>query len=176
MHLSIPVNKKRIPTALLLYTAITVFFVPLTLDGSLGGWVYQVLFGISLAALILRVLMLLVDYGKTLFDRQARMDFTEEGIDDRRSIFSCGMIPWTTVVNLQLRKGKRTMVLLVMVDNPERLLKAQPWWRRLFLRPQAKMFGTPVVITQTWLSANLREVWDQVQPYLEARSKAVGFL
>jgi hypothetical protein len=176
MHLSIPVNKKRIPIALIFYTAITVFFVPLTLNGSLGGLMYQVLFGITLGALALRVLTLLVDYGKTLFDNKARLDFTDEGIDDRRSIFSCGVIPWTNIVNLQLRKGRRMMVLMVMVDDPERLLKEQPWWRRLFLREQARVFGTPVVITQTWLSADLKEVWGQVQPYLEARSKTVGFL
>ncbi len=169
MQLSIPVNRRRIPTALLFYFAIGVIWAYLTIFPPIGGVMYQVLFGISLVALSLRVVVLLIDYGKTLLDKSAAINFTDEGVDDKRSIFSCGAIPWKRIAAVDLGHLRRMKFLVIRVDDPEGFVRMQPRWKRLFLNETMKRFGSPVVISQLWVRYDLTVLWESLQPYVAGR-------
>ena len=169
MQFFIKVNRKRVPTELLLYLVLLLVWTYFTFHGSIGGALYQFLFITSLAALGLRVLALLIDYIKTLFDKKAGVEFTDTGVDDKRSIFSCGLIPWKQIANLELVKVRKTTILLIMVDDPAALIAAQPWWRKLFLKEKFRQFGTPVAISEHWLDHDLMSLWRTLQPFFAGR-------
>ena len=168
MQLFIPVNRKRVPTELLLYLALLLIWTYFTMGPSMGGAIYQFLFISSLVALGLRVLVLLIDYIKTLFDKKAGVEFTDTGMNDKRSIFSCGLITWDKVANLELVQVRKTMILLVLVEDPAGLIAGQPWWRKLFLKEIYRRFGTPVAISEHWLDHDLMSLWRTLQPFFAA--------
>jgi hypothetical protein len=161
MNLSIPVNRRRIPGALLFYVGVSVLWALLMLTQNFGRQ-YTVLFGISMAMLLLRVSLLLADYIKTLFDGRARLIITPEGMDDQRSIFSCGMIPWSDVRGVELYQMRRTKILVVRMADAEALMKAQPFWKRVFLREMSKKFGTPVLVSQSSVNYDLGVLHDEL--------------
>jgi hypothetical protein len=169
MQIFIPVNRKRVPTELLLYLALLLVWSYFTFHGSIGGALYQFLFITSLAALGLRVIALLIDYMKTLFDKKAGVAFTDAGMNDQRSIFSCGLISWKQIANLELVKVRKTTILLILVEDPAALIAAQPWWRKLFLKEKFRQFGTPVAIPEQWLDHDLMSLWRTLQPFFAAR-------
>ncbi|HLZ89781.1 MAG TPA: STM3941 family protein [Puia sp.] len=165
MNLSIPVNRRRVPTALLIYSGITVAWVLLMVTQDFGPQ-YGFLFGISLVMLLVRVALLLVDYIKTLFDGRARLVISAEGIDDRRSIFSCGMIPWSDITAIELYRRRKMKVLVVRLINAEAVLAAQPFWKRVFQREMSKRFGSPVLVSQSSVHYDLLLLHDELRTFV----------
>ena len=166
MNIAIPVNRRRIPVALLLYIAITVIWVLLMTTSEFGPE-YTILFGISLVFLALRLSLLLADYIKTLFDSRAQFVVDAEGIDDRRSIFSCGRISWADVRAVELYQGRLTKVLVLQLTNTEAVLAAQPFWKRLFQREMSRRYGSPVLVSASWIDYDLTTLYHQIDHLIQ---------
>ncbi len=81
------------------------------------------------------------------------------------------MIGWNQVVNLELVKVRKTTVLLILVADPEGLIAAQPWWRKIFVKEMYRSFGTPVAISEKWVDHDLMGLWRTLQPFFAARQQ-----
>ena len=167
MNISIPLNRKRVPGALLFYTAIAVAWALLMVTQDFGPQ-YSWLFGISMVMLVIRVGLLLVDYLKMLFDQRAQLTITAEGLDDRRSIFSCGMIPWSAVRAVELYQGRKIKVLVFRMADAEALMAAQPFWKRVFLKEMSKRFGSPVLVSESSVKYDLTVLQSELDVLIQS--------
>lgn len=167
MNLAIPVNRKRVPYSLLFYSIMIVVWVWLMLEVRQFGREFTIILGVSLVFLVLRVSLLLADYVKTLFDHRAQIIIDADGFDDKRSLFSCGRVPWSDVRAVELYQGRMTKILVLQLTNAEALLKAQPFWKRLFQREMARRYGSPVLVSASWIEYDLINLYHQLNQLIQ---------
>jgi hypothetical protein len=162
--ITIPINRKRLPYAAIVFSYVTGVFIFWTVKGEMDG-VPMDAFGRLIWALVsicwfLWVFLTWADWLYTSFSKNAAVNILEDGIDERSSIFSLGEIPWQDVHELTVIQRLRINLLIVYLYNPKKYIAAQPTWKRLVLSRWLKRFGSPVVISQRRITHNVHELKD----------------
>ncbi len=163
--MTIPVNRKRFPIVMLgglLLSFLFIFFLidPLKHfnDEGYDNSIYLgVLIGASLTIFAVTILSTL-EYLKTLFDKNAALTITDEGINDNLSIFSVGDISWTEITDIKVMTALKTNFLVVGVTNPQSFIDRKSIFKRRTLKKFLKKFGSPIVISQKRVDYNLNDL------------------
>lgn len=116
------------------------------LIGAFGGMLFWVLTFTTFA---------LLDYLKAMFDKNAVLTITDEGVNDNLSIFSVGNIPWTEITNINIAAGIRTHFLVIVVRDPEPFIERKAKFKQRPLKIFLRKFGSPIVISQKRIEYNL---------------------
>jgi hypothetical protein len=165
-NISIPINRKRFPSILiigLLLTASLVYNVSLSIPNQLSMddllvWSLKIAL---LVALIFYTSISLVSYLKVIFDRTAMLKLTDAAMIDNSSIFSCGEILWEDIADVTMKQGINMQFLMVKLKNPEKYLPKGNFLKRYFIQNRIKKLGAPIILSSTHLKCNidvLREI------------------
>jgi len=160
MNVSIPINRKRFPSILiigLLLTTSLVYNLSLTIpfaicDDDLLLWSLKIAL---LLVLIFYTSISLVSYLKVIFDKTAMLKLTDTAMIDNSNIFSCGEILWEDIADVTMRKGINMKFLMVKLKNPEKYLAKGNFLKRYFIQNRIKKLGTPVILSETHLKCNI---------------------
>ncbi|MBN9384290.1 MAG: hypothetical protein J0H74_26295 [Chitinophagaceae bacterium] len=168
MNISIPINRKRFPFAVVAYLLVTVLFVFNLLyrwdaiEGASGptDWILRI---IPIGFALFMTIISLADYIKTLFDKNASLSISERGIDDNLSLFSCGEIPWNEILGAEIIKVFKTDMLIVHILDKEKYIARQKPIARLVLKRLLRKWGSPVVISAKRIDYDLQELKEVIE-------------
>jgi hypothetical protein len=162
MNIDIPVNRSRIPFAL--FIGIGVFAIALYLyiqdDGTLPFFYYRAFFIVLMFYGAMLATVALLDYLKTLFNKNARLVLSDKTFDDNLSILSCGPIAWEELSGVSIKKIKRYKVLFLVVtlsDN-EKYLKNKNLVIRYILKRYIKVYGGMIVISEKRIAYDIQKL------------------
>jgi hypothetical protein len=166
LNISIPINRNRFPTVLVLGLSLTTLLVynllkskqPLALMDDYLLFVLKVTLLISIAFF---TLISLASYWKVIFDKNAMLKLTDTAMIDNSSIFSCGEILWEDIIDVTMKKGINMQFLIVKLKNPEKYVTKGNFIKRYFIKNRIKKIGSPIIIAETNLKCNidvLREI------------------
>jgi hypothetical protein len=121
---------------------------------------YLVLFGYAGTLTIIA----LVDYIKTIFDKNAALVLSDQTLEDRLSILSCGSVPWKEVSAVSLKKTKRFnfYFLVVTLTNDDKYLKDKNPLLRFVLRKYIKTYGGIIVISDKRIHYDIQKLRDDI--------------
>ena len=160
MYSIIPVNRKHFPIALFLSfigTVLVFILLKYLLDRNLMP--YGSLNWLFLGGPLYYFIISLAQCVKTLFDKNACLRITGEGIDDHLSIFSCGKVSWREIEGIPLRRTiLKTRFLSIRVTDPDRLIARQPAWKKHMLKKYLRKWGTPVIISEYRITTGLDQL------------------
>ena len=162
----IPARRSRIPIPFFIGIVATAFFLFLfiTDDRSLPFFYlrafYLVLFGY---AGILTMISLL-DYLKTVFDKNAALVLSDKTLEDHLSILSCGSVPWEDVSDVTIKKSKRFnfYFLVVTLTDDEKYLKNKNPVLRFFLKKYIRIFGGMMVISDKRIRYDIKKLKEDI--------------
>lgn len=151
-EISIPLSK----TKLALLVAGSVLFV------ALGIWLIQlddaviasqrrynnpaVVHGLGVAAALLFSATAVFGALK-LFDTRPGLVFGPDGFTDNASATAAGFVPWSEVTGVGVMEFNRQKMLVVAVRDPEKYLARSGALKRMLGRANARMCGSPIVIS-----------------------------
>lgn len=166
LNISIPINRKRFPSVLILGLLVTALLVYDLLQSNKPQFLMDdyLLFVLKLAALIFIsffTLISLASYCKVVFDKTAMIKLTDTGIIDNSSIFSCGEILWEDITDVVMNKGMNMQFLVIKLKNPEKYATNGNFIKRYFIQNRIKKIGSPIIIAETNVKCNidvLREI------------------
>ena len=101
------------------------------------------------------------DYFRTLFDREVSLTISQDGLDERLSLFSCGKLGWSELEEghcVILFRALRTKFLLIKVASPDIIIGRQKKWKHRLLRAYTRKFGTPIIISSRRVNCSLEEL------------------
>ncbi len=75
-----------------------------------------------------------------------------EGIDDRSSGASIGLVPWAQIIDFKVLKVNSTKFILIYIIDPQLFINEQSVTKRLILKANYKTYGTPISISAVGLS------------------------
>lgn len=161
MIFEVSANKKRIPI-LLIFGLISTGILFLVI--SRGGNGFSLFFYLP-AIIILSTFVLIItilsfaEYLKTLFNKNAKLIISEAGIFDNLSIFSCGMIYWSEIVEVEISgTKKKSRVLIIKVSSSEKILRGKNYIIRYILKNAIKKWGSPVIVAEKRINFNLMDL------------------
>jgi hypothetical protein len=167
MNINIPVNRKRVPYAVLLFLLLTIFFLLNYIyhwDGGDGefGFSDALLRILPIAFGLLLTFLALADYMKTLFDRSAGLTLSETGIHDNLSIFSLGHLPWQDVTGAEIIRVSRFDLLIIHLADKEKYMAKKKHIIRRTLKNYATRYGSPVVISRKRIDYDLQQLREEI--------------
>jgi hypothetical protein len=162
----IPARKSRIPIPFFIGILCSAFFLFLfiTDDRSLPFFYlrafYLVLFGY---AGIITIISLL-DYLKTIFDKNASLVLSDKTLEDRLSILSCGSIPWEDVSGVSIKKSKgfNFYFLVVTLTDDDKYLKNKNPVLRFFLKKYIRIYGGIMVISDQRIRYDIQKLKEDI--------------
>lgn len=159
MDIIIPVNRKRFPIVLvvsLIGSIAVAILIQYLVDHNYlpYGWMNWLFVGGPLYYFLVS----LAEYVKTLFDKNAGLRITEEGIDDNLSIFSCGKVPWSEIEGIAVHRAMKTRFLAVRVKDPAQLVARQAGWKRHALTRLVRRWGSPIIVSQKRVATDLEQL------------------
>jgi len=157
----IPINRKRVPTVLVVSILLSfgfghVIFFPD--DRSVIGSSNRIFFAILLPVLLLYVVITFADFMKTKFDKNAGFGITETGVLDNLSLFSCGEILWSEISTAEMANMLGVHVLVIKVRNPHQFLTGKNLITRYMLKKYIKKWGSPIVVSEKRVNYDLNEL------------------
>jgi hypothetical protein len=94
-------------------------------------------------------------YGiKKAFDTKPGLIMTDEGVFDNSSATSVGLIPWSAIYYIRTEQIKSTRFILLFVENPENYISKATGMKKLLLKGNFSMYGTPIAISTVMLQYN----------------------
>lgn len=169
MNISIPINRKRFPSAVVAYLLATILFVFNLFYrwDALGGgspgptdWLIRI---IPIGFALFMTIISLADYIKTLFDKNASLSISERGIDDNLSLFSCREIAWNEILGAEVIKVFRTDMLIIHILDREKHIARQKPITRMVLKKFIRKWGSPVVISAKRIDYDLQELKEVIE-------------
>ena len=109
----------------------------------------------------------LVEYLKTLFDEDAALLITPEGIDDNLSIFSCGRIAWSEIAGVEIIKFTNVAFLIIKPVNTAEILKRQGFLKRRVLMGYVRKWKSPIIISEKRIAYDLYKLKNILTVYLK---------
>jgi len=170
-NISIPINRKRFPVVLIVglillatlsYNLLYAQPIRFYLDDLLG-WLFK---GIFFFLLLFYTSIAMASYIKVVFDKNAKLVITDDGLLDNTSIFSCGKILWDDVLEVNLKKGFNMQYLIVKLKEPEKFTADKNFLKRYFLQNRIKKIGTPLLIPETHLKCNIDILKEIIVEYI----------
>ena len=93
-------------------------------------------------------------------DRRPGLIVDEQGITDQSSILGVGHIPWSSVINIELRSVWSTRSIFIYVTNPEQCIeRMRPNWKQHWLKRTEVSHGTPIKLSTNTLKCDFDELY-----------------
>jgi hypothetical protein len=168
MKIEIPVNRKRVPFAIIIgLLAILILSTAIVRDPHNSDSYYLLPAFIALLIYVFFLTILsFLDYIKTLFDKNARLTISDTEFQDDLSIFSIGKIPWSDISNVELVKALKVDILIVKLLDNEKYLAGKNIFQRHILKKYVKKWGTLLVIPQTRVEFDLKELKEIISGHI----------
>ena len=170
-NIKIPVNRKRFPVLLVVGLFFTVLIMTLL---RLGGNVdpaeeltKRVIDSVILLIPLFYTCSALVEYMKTLFDKDAALFVSEKGIDDNLSVFSCGEISWSEISGVEIVQLLNMEILVVKLANPMDVINRQSILKRWILRRYVRQGRSPIMISEKKIDYNLHDLKNILTSHLK---------
>ena len=162
MNITVPVNRKRIPYVFVISCLFIGYLIydaykkskESDVEGPLSWTVYAAI----MLLLLYHAVIALIEYIKTLFDRNASLIITDSSIVDNLSIFSCGRILWDDITDIEVKGTTFAEFLIIKVQDPSKYLQNKNIVQRRVLKQYIKKTGSPVVISDQRIRYNLNEL------------------
>lgn len=159
MNIIIPVNRKRFPIVLvvsLIGTIVVAILIRYLVDHNYlpYGWMNWLFVGGPLYYFLVS----LAEYVKTLFDKNAGLRITDEGIDDNLSIFSCGKVPWSEIEGIAVHRAMKTRFLAIRVKDAAGLVARQAAWKKHVLNKFIRRWGSPIIVSEKRVTTDLEQL------------------
>jgi hypothetical protein len=166
MNIEIPVKRTRIPFALFIGILLAVVFILLIVndDHSVPFLYYMPLYYILSGYGILLAGISLVDYLKTLFDKNAKLILSENTFYDNLGILSFGSIPWENITGvglLKLKRFKSYFIVLKLIDT-EKYLASRNLLIRYILKKYLKIYGGIVLISDRRIHYDINQLKTEI--------------
>ena len=166
MNIEIPVRRTRIPFALISGILLAVVFIFLIVndDHSLPFLYYMPLYYILSGYGILLTVISLIDYLKTLFDKNAKLILSEKAFDDNLGILSFGSIPWGNITGvgfLKLKRFNSYFIVLKLIDT-DKYLASRNFFIRWILKKYLKLYGGIVLISDRRIDYDINQLKKEI--------------
>jgi len=89
---------------------------------------------------------------KKLFDKTLGLTIDENGITDNTTATSVGLIHWADITEIKTKQIMSTKSLLIFISNPDKYLDRANGCKRILMKVNMKMCGTPLSITPNTLN------------------------
>jgi hypothetical protein len=161
--------------------AVGALFMAQQADGTAAFVSY--LFGIGI---LLGAVPLFYYYARFLLDPAPGLVIDKDGIDDNSNPLGVGRIPWSQIRKIKTKTyeppafgpsrkanfwnpplGRPTRYLLVHVKDPRAFLQQRKGLSRWLLRQRQRLGGTPITITNAFLSVGFDQLQSTVQEKFE---------
>ena len=105
---------------------------------------------------------------KKLFDKKAGLIINSDGIIDNSNGLSVGLIEWSDILEIRVKRVLTNKFLLIDIADPEKYIgKAKSGMKARGMRSNMKMYGTPLSIISNTLKYNFGELETVVQTEFE---------
>lgn len=102
-----------------------------------------------------------------LFDKKPGLELDGFGIIDNASGLAAGLIPWSDVVDTGIFEVQKQKMLVIRVKDPEKYIMRGGPFKRLFVKANHKMCGSPIVISPNALEIDFDELVSLFKRYHE---------
>lgn len=110
-----------------------------------------------------------------LFDKKPGLIIDEKGIFDNSSAVTVGFIEWSDVKSLKTISINSTKLLLICMYNPEKYMDGFNKVKRVMLKTNNRIYGTPISINATGLKINFKNleelITEKFQQYKDSNLK-----
>ncbi len=162
----IPVRRSRIPVLFFIGTLLSTFFLFLfiTDDRSLPFFYLRAFYLVLLGYAGTMTMISLLDYLKTVFDKNAVLVLSDKALEDHLSILSCGSVPWEDVCGVTIKKTKRLNLyfLVVTLTDDDKYLKNKNPVLRFFLKKYIRICGGIIVISDKRIRYDIQKLRDDI--------------
>lgn len=163
MNITVPINRKRFPIVVIVGLLLTIVFFILFISTKTKNIAFEgILSKISNIVIVfipaLFTLIAFSDYMKTLFDKNAMLKISENGLYDNISLFSCGLIPWETISDVKVENAFKADFLIIKLTNPKEVISRQNILKQIILKKYYKKWETPFIISEKRIGYNLQEL------------------
>jgi hypothetical protein len=166
MNIEIPAKRSRIPIAIFIGILVFTisFFLYLADDGTLPFFYYRAFFVVLMFYGSMLAAVGLLDYIKTLFDKNARLVLSKETFDDNLSILSFGPVAWEELSGVTVKKIKWFSLhfLVVSLSDNEKYLKNKNPVIRYILKRYIGMYGGMIVISQRRIAYDIQKLMQDI--------------
>lgn len=104
-------------------------------------------FGLALIILIIK-----------FFDNKPGLIIDRNGITDNTNFSSIGLIKWSDITGIGKEKVLSTEFLLIKVKNPENYIEKSNPMKKISLKQNMNVYGTPITITANGLECSFEEL------------------
>jgi len=109
---------------------------------------------------------------KKLFDNSLALIIGNDGIYDNTNATSVGFIQWDDITEIKTAQIKSTKFLLIYVKNPQIYLDKVSGLKKIILKSNFSMYGTPISITTTTIKFKYNELEEIIlERLVEHRNK-----
>jgi hypothetical protein len=162
----IPVRRSRIPVPFLIGILVSALFLFLfiTDDRSLPFFYLRAFYLVLLLYAGAITMISLLDYLKTVFDKNAALVLSDKTLDDHLSILSCGSVPWEDVSGVAVKKTKRFNLyfLVVTLTDDDKYLRNKNPVLRFFLKKYIRICGGIIVISDKRIRYDIQKLRDDI--------------
>jgi hypothetical protein len=162
----IPVRRSRIPVPLFIGILVSALFLFLfiTDDRSLPFFYLRAFYLVLIGYAGTITIISLLDYLKTIFDKNATLVLSDKTMEDHLSILSCGSVPWEDVSDVAIKKTKRFNLyfLVVTLTDDDKYLKNKNPVLRFFLKKYIQMYGGIMVISDRRIRYDIQRLRDDI--------------
>jgi hypothetical protein len=102
---------------------------------------------------------------KRLFDKRPGLVLNSQGIIDNSSGLAAGFIPWSEIIGAEIYQIQRQKMLIIKVRNPEEFIQRGSLLKRITVKINSKMCGSPIAITSNTLKINFSELLSTFEQY-----------
>ncbi len=96
-----------------------------------------------------------------LFDRKPGLIVSKRGVFDNSSAVNAGWIDWEDIYGFEVSQIQLTKFLVIVVDDPSKYLRGMNPIKKLMMKMNSGIVGSPITISSNSLScdfAELREI------------------
>jgi hypothetical protein len=166
MNVEIPVKRTRIPFAFIGWMLLAVLFIFLIVNNNHSDpyYYYKPLYYLVSGYTILMSGIALIDYLKTLFDKNAKLVLSEKAFYDNLSILSFGSIPWENITGVELIKLKRfnSHFIVIKLNDTDKYLASRNFLFRSILKRYLRAYGGIVVISELRMDYDINQLKEEI--------------
>jgi len=89
---------------------------------------------------------------KKMFNKTLGLTIDENGITDNTNATSVGLINWADITEIKTKQVMSSKSLLIFTSNPDKYLNRANGFKRILMKGNMKMCGTPLTITPNTLN------------------------
>lgn len=97
-----------------------------------------------------------------LMDRKPGLILDQEGLVDNADVLNAGRINWDNMVSVEPKQSMGQQILLLKLHEPEQVLQAQPWIKKIFMQWNQWIHGTPVTLSSAALEMDQEKLLELI--------------